>query len=411
MFVGVGPSRVRDLFKEARENSPCIVFIDEIDAVGRQRGRGGMGGNDERENTLNQLLVEMDGFNPSEGVVVLAGTNRVDILDQALTRPGRFDRQITVDKPDLKGRKDIFKVHLKDITLEDSIDDVAGRLAGLTPGFAGADIANICNEAAIVAARRKADSVSIEDFEKATDRIIGGLESNKIMSKDERSIVAHHEAGHAVAGWFLEHTDPLLKVTIIPRSSGALGFAQYLPKEVFLQTQDQIMDIVCMALAGRAAEEIFFGRVTTGASDDLRRVTDLVYSTIQVYGMNSRLGQLAFPKDPNAMWDERPYSEKTAKAMDEEAKRIVDEAYQRTLNLLAERKDEVEKVATMLLEKETITHDDVYDLIGARPYAGNAEYDEFVRRRKQVLGGFDSPGKNEKDLGQEADETLYPGLS
>ena len=231
MFVGVGPSRVRDLFKEARENAPCIIFIDEIDAVGRQRGRGGVGGNDERENTLNQLLVEMDGFDTTSGVVVLAGTNRIDILDQALTRPGRFDRQITVDRPDLKGRKEIFQVHLLGITLADPVDDVAGRLAGLTPGFAGADIANICNEAAIVAARRKGDSVTMDDFEKAIDRIIGGLESNKIMSADERSIVAHHEAGHAIAGWFLEHADPLLKVTIIPRTSGALGFAQYLPKE------------------------------------------------------------------------------------------------------------------------------------------------------------------------------------
>ena len=381
MFVGVGPSRVRDLFKEARENAPCIVFIDEIDAVGRQRGRGGIGGNDERENTLNQLLVEMDGFNPSTGVVVLAGTNRVDILDQALTRPGRFDRQITVDKPDLNGRKEIFLVHLKGITLEEDAEDIAGRLAGLTPGFAGADIANICNEAAIVAARRKADSVSMDDFEKATDRIVGGLESNKIMSKEERSIVAHHEAGHAVAGWFLEHADPLLKVTIIPRSSGALGYAQYLPKEVFLRTQDQIMDIVSMALAGRAAEEIFFGHVTTGASDDLRRVTDLVYSTIQLYGMNKRLGQLAFPKDPNAMFEERPYSDATATAMDEEAKLIVDAAYQRTLNLLQEKKEAVEQVASLLLEKETITHDDMVELLGARPFQGDPAYEEFVRRK------------------------------
>jgi len=383
MFVGVGPSRVRDLFKEARENAPCIIFIDEIDAVGRQRGRGGAGGNDERENTLNQLLVEMDGFDTTSGVVVLAGTNRVDILDQALTRPGRFDRQITVDRPDLKGRKAIFKVHLEGITLQDPADDVAGRLAGLTPGFAGADIANICNEAAIVAARRKADSVSMDDFEKATDRIIGGLESNKIMSVEERSIVAYHEAGHAIAGWFLEHADPLLKVTIIPRSSGALGFAQYLPKEVFLRTQEEIMDIVCMALAGRAAEEIFFGRVTTGASDDLRRVTDLVYSTIQIYGMNPRLGQLAFPKDDNAMFDERPYSEKTASAMDEEARMIVDAAYERTLELLRERKSEVESVAKMLLEKETIVHDDVHDLVGPRPFKGDPQYEEFVRRHRE----------------------------
>lgn len=408
MFVGVGPSRVRDLFKEARENSPCIIFIDEIDAVGRQRGRGGAGGNDERENTLNQLLVEMDGFDTKTGVVVLAGTNRVDILDQALTRPGRFDRQITIDKPDLRGRKDIFKVHLEGIVLKDPVDDVAGRLAGLTPGFAGADIANICNEAAIVAARRKADTVSMDDFEKATDRIIGGLESNKIMSEEERSIVAYHEAGHAIAGWFLEHADPLLKVTIIPRTSGALGFAQYLPKEVFLRTQDEIMDIVCMALAGRAAEEIFFGRVTTGASSDLRRVTDLVYSTIQLYGMNPRLGQLAFPKDPNAMFDERPYSEKTARVMDEEAKIIVDGAYQRTLDLLRERKEEVEMVAKLLLKKETIVHDDVLDMVGPRPFEGDPQYNDFVSRRKERTGNKDENAEANPSSPSEGSE---PGLA
>jgi AFG3 family protein len=414
MFVGVGPSRVRDLFSEARANAPCIIFIDEIDAVGRQRGRGGMGGNDERENTLNQLLVEMDGFSPSTGVVVLAGTNRVDILDQALTRPGRFDRQITVDKPDLKGRQAIFKVHLAGITLEDGVDDISGRLAGLTPGFAGADIANICNEAAIVAARRSAETVTLEDFEKATDRIIGGLESNKIMSKEERSIVAHHEAGHAVAGWFLEHADPLMKVTIIPRTSGALGFAQYLPKEVYLRTQNQIMDIVCMALAGRAAEEIMFGRVTTGASDDLRRVTEIVYSTIQLYGMNSRLGQLSYPKDPNAMWEDRPYSEKTAKAMDEEARLIIDAAYLRTLNLLKDKKTELQKVATMLLEKETITHDDVVDMIGARPFRGDPAYEEFIsRRRKDKVehGEIVEAEIEEEDDASTETGPLTPGLA
>ncbi|KAL7570843.1 hypothetical protein ACA910_018910 [Epithemia clementina (nom. ined.)] len=385
MFVGVGPSRVRDLFNEARQSAPCIIFIDEIDAVGRQRGRGGMGGNDERENTLNQLLVEMDGFETSTGVVVLAGTNRVDILDQALTRPGRFDRQITVDKPDLAGRKEIFKVHLRGITLDGEVESMAGRLSGLTPGFAGADIANICNEAAIVAARRNADTVSMDDFEKAIDRVIGGLESNKIMSSEERSIVAHHEAGHAVAGWFLEHADPLMKVTIIPRTSGALGYAQYLPKEVFLRTHAQIMDIVCMALAGRASEQIFFGRVTTGAQDDLKRVTDIVYSTIQLYGMNPRLGQLSFPKDPNAFWDERPYSEKTAKAMDEEARAIVDGAYERTLNLLKEKKEQVEAVAKLLLDKETITHDDLVELIGERPFEGDPAYREYVKRKWKTI--------------------------
>jgi ATP-dependent metalloprotease FtsH len=382
MFVGVGPSRVRDLFKDARAEAPCIIFIDEIDAVGRKRGRGNMsGGNDERENTLNQLLVEMDGFSPSTGVVVLAGTNRVDILDEALTRPGRFDRQIQVDKPDLIGRKEIFLVHLRGIKLEGEPDDFAGRLAGLTPGFSGADIANICNEAAIVAARRKGDAVTIDDFEKATDRIVGGLESNKIMSKEERAIVAHHEAGHAIAGWFLEHADPLLKVTIIPRSSGALGYAQYLPKEVFLRTQEQIMHVVMMALAGRAAEEVFFGKVTTGASDDLRRVTNLIYSTIQIYGMNSRVGQLAFPKDPNGFPGDKPYSDSTAEAMDEEAKKIVDEAYASTVKLITEKKEEVAKVANLLLEKETITHDDITDLVGPRPFIGNEEYQQFVSKR------------------------------
>jgi len=420
MFVGVGPSRVRDLFKEARANSPCIVFIDEIDAVGRQRGRGGFsGGNDERENTLNQLLVEMDGFTPTTGVVVLAGTNRIDILDQALTRPGRFDRQVVVDKPDLQGRKEIFNVHLKGITLEGEMEEYAGRLAGLTPGFAGADIANLCNEAAIVAARRKADSVSIQDFEKATDRIIGGLESNKIISDQERQIVAHHEAGHAVAGWFLEHADPLLKVTIIPRTSGALGFAQYLPKEVFLRTQEQIMDIVSMALAGRAAEEVFFGRVTTGASDDLRRVTQLVYSTIQTYGMNSRVGQLAYPQDNNdGMPGDRPYSDATAEAMDEEARAIVDAAYKRTVELIRERKEEVEMVAKLLIEKETITHDDVLDLIGPRPFKGDGQYEEYVSARHERKSEDKSEDKGAKektfsddiDLGNN-DGGLTPGLA
>ena len=416
MFVGVGPSRVRDLFKEARASAPCIIFIDEIDAIGRQRGRGGFsGGNDERENTLNQLLVEMDGFSPMTGVVVLAGTNRADILDSALTRPGRFDRQIQVDKPDLQGRKEIFQVHLKGIKLEDKIDEIAGRLAGLTPGFAGADIANICNEAAIVGARRKAESVSLEDFEKATDRIIGGLESHKIMSKEERLIVAHHEAGHAVAGWFLEHADPLLKVTIIPRSSGALGYAQYLPKEVFLRTEDQIMDIVCMALAGRAAEEVFFGNVTTGASDDLRRVTQLVYSTIQVYGMNSRVGQLAFPQKEDGMPGDKPYSNATAEAMDEEARSVVNAAYQRTLALIREKKQQVEAVAMFLLEKETITHDDVFDLIGPRPFPGDDAYNEFVSKRNRV-SPISEDNEAEREVEEESsgptlDGPLTPGLA
>lgn len=417
MFVGVGPSRVRDLFKEARANAPCIVFIDEIDAVGRQRGRGGFsgGGNDERENTLNQLLVEMDGFSPSTGVVVLAGTNRVDILDSALTRPGRFDRQITVDRPDLQGRKEIFQVHLKGITLESPVDEIAGRLAGLTPGFAGADIANLCNEAAIVGARRKAETVSLDDFEKATDRIIGGLESHKIMSAHEKKVVAHHEAGHAVAGWFLEHADPLLKVTIIPRTSGALGFAQYLPKEVFLRNRDQIMDVVCMALAGRAAEKVFFGEVTTGASDDLRRVTQMVYSTIKDFGMNTRLGKLSFPNNENAGPGDKLYSESTAEAMDEEARAIVDAAYQRTVDLITEHKEDVLKVANLLLDRETITHDDMIDLIGERPFVGDPAYEEYVRRKKPPTATSEPEEKSSDESETKAHTPLgtdlTPGLA
>jgi AFG3 family protein len=411
MFVGVGPSRVRDLFKEGRANAPCIIFIDEIDAVGRKRGQGGFrgGGNDERENTLNQLLVEMDGFSPTTGIVVLAGTNRVDILDEALTRPGRFDRQVQVDRPDLKGRKDIFKIHLKGLKLEGPIDDYAGRLAGLTPGFAGADIANICNEAAIVAARRKGESVSVADFEKATDRIIGGLESNKIMSEHERRIVAHHEAGHAMAGWFLEHADPILKVTIIPRTSGALGFAQYLPKEVYLRSQEQIMDVVCMALAGRAAEEVFFGDVTTGASDDLRRVTELVYSTIKDFGMNSSVGQLAFPTNNDTLGD-KPYSDSTAEAMDDEARRIVDAMYLRTVALIRKHKTETEKVANLLLEQETMTHDDIVDLVGPRPFKSNSAYQEYVTNRHT----YDKPKDDKKEDTETNDaihDDLTPGLA
>merc|ERR1712194_562709 len=415
MFVGVGPSRVRDLFKEARSNAPCIVFIDEIDAVGRERGKGGAsGGNDERENTLNQLLVEMDGFSPSTGVVVLAGTNRVDVLDKALTRPGRFDRQVMVDKPDIIGRKHIFLVHLKGITLEDEAEKISNRLAGLTPGFSGADIANICNEAAIQAARRKGESVSLQDFEKATDRIIGGMESTKIMSKQERDIVAHHEAGHAVAGWFLEHADPLLKVTIIPRTSGALGYAQYLPKEVFLRTQEQIMDYVCMALAGRAAEEILFGNVTTGASDDLNKVTQLVYNLIQTYGMNGRVGQLSFDNDngSSAPW-EKPYSEATAQAMDEEARTIVDNAYERTLDLLKSKQVELEKVAALLLEKEVIDHNDMIDILGQRPFKGDKAYEEFVNTQLENSKSEDNDqvAKDDEVDGDKKLDGAIPGLA
>ena len=402
MFVGVGPSRVRDLFKEARANAPCIVFIDEIDAVGRQRGKGGFSGsNDERENTLNQLLVEMDGFDSTTNVVLLAGTNRVDILDSALTRAGRFDRQITVDKPDIKGRKEIFEVHLKGLNLDKDAQEFSSRLAALTPGFVGADIANMCNEAAIVAARRGKPKIQLDDFEKATDRLVGGLESNKIMSAEERRVVAYHEAGHAVAGWNLEHADPLLKVTIVPRGSGALGYAQYLPKEIFLRTREQILDIVCMALAGRAAEQTVFGRVTTGAADDLRRVTQIVYQMVQVYGMNDNIGQVSFPQQEGGGFpQERLYSNATAEVMDAEVRAIVEEAYERTLKLMEEKREQVRLVAECLLENETITNIDVTNLIGERPHSAGKEYEEYANAGWTTL---DTKLGNEADADADAD--------
>jgi AFG3 family protein len=411
MFVGVGPSRVRDLFREARASAPCIVFIDEIDAVGRKRGRGGFGGGkDERENTLNQLLVEMDGFSERSNIVVLAGTNRVDVLDPALTRPGRFDRQINVDLPDIKGRRQIFEVYLKNLNLVGDAEDFSGRLAGLTPGFSGADIENLCNEAAIVAARKDKKKVDMECFEAAADRVIGGLESNKLITPEEKRIVAYHEAGHAVAGWNLEHADPLLKVTIVPRGKGALGYAQYLPKEVFLRTREQITDIMCMALAGRASEEVHFGNVTTGASDDLRRVTQMVYQMITVYGMSEKIGQLAFPKEDNGGFpQDKPYSDATAQLMDEEAKHIVDAAYKRTLALVQERKEQVGLVAEMLLEKETINHDDIVTLLGERPFKSHQSYQEFINSRLKDLETKQEKKAEEK--GDEEEEGMSPNLS
>lgn len=320
----------------------------------------------------------MDGFDNSTGIVILAGTNRVDILDTALTRPGRFDRKIQVDKPDIQGRKQIFEVYLKGITLDGEPASYSARLAALTPGFTGADISNICNEAAILAARRNKTKVDLKDFETATERIIGGLESNKLMSPEERRVVAYHEAGHAIAGWNLEHADPLLKVTIIPRGNGALGFAQYLPKEIFLRSKDQILDMVCMALAGRAAEQVNFGRVTTGAANDLQRVTQIVYQMVQVYGMNDKIGQVAFPKEDGAFPGDRMYSNATAELMDEEVKLIVDEAYKRTIKLMEDKKDQVILIAELLLAKETITNNDVAELIGKRPYKQSEEYEEYA---------------------------------
>lgn len=386
MFVGVGPSRVRDLFTQARSSAPCIIFIDEIDAIGKSRGRGGMaGGNDERENTLNALLVEMDGFTSSSGVVVLAGTNRADVLDKALLRPGRFDRQISIDKPDMRGRFQIFMVHLQPLKLQDEASDVAKRLAALTPGFAGADIANVCNEAALIAAREDKNHVEMIDFERATDRVIGGLEKkNKVISRKEREIVAHHEAGHAVAGWFLQHADPLIKVSIIPRGSAALGFAQYLPVDKFLQSTQQMKDFMIMALGGRVAEQLCFGSITTGAQDDLKRVTRAVYAQITNFGMSEKVGKIYFPKageSGNQFY--KPYSERTAEMIDDEAIRIVHEAYRDCEKLLTEKLPIVKQLATRLLEKEVVGEEDLIEVMGPRPFAKPATYDEFVGRYEQ----------------------------
>lgn len=386
MFVGVGPSRVRDLFTQARASAPCIIFIDEIDAIGKARGRSGIsGGNDERENTLNALLVEMDGFSSSAGVVVLAGTNRADVLDKALLRPGRFDRQISIDKPDMRGRYQIFMVHLQPLKLKDEASKIAKRLAALSPGFAGADIANICNEAALIAARQDKNFVEMIDFEKAIDRIIGGLEKkNKVISRKEREIVAHHEAGHAVAGWYLKHADPLIKVSIIPRGSAALGFAQYLPVDKFLQSREQMKDFMIMALGGRVAEQLCFGSITTGAQDDLKRITRAVYAQITNFGMSEKVGKIYFPKageSGNQFY--KPYSEKTAELIDDEALRIVEEAYLDCEKLLTEKLDVVKTLAARLLDKEVIGEEDLIDVLGPRPFAKPATYDEFVGRFEQ----------------------------
>ena len=368
MFVGVGPSRVRDLFAQARAQKPSIIFIDEIDAIGRQRGRGGFaGGNDERENTLNQLLVEMDGFGTKEGVIVLAGTNRPDILDKALLRPGRFDRQITVDRPDITGREQIFRVHLAKIALDGPVDHYSERLAALTPGFAGADIANMCNEAALAAARENVNSVSLKHFEYAADRVIAGLEKkSKVVNKTERRTVAYHEAGHAVVGWFLEHAEPLLKVSIVPRGSAALGFAQYLPNENLLATTQQLIDMMCMTLGGRAAEQVMLGKISTGAQNDLEKVTQMAYNTVAVYGMNSKIGLLSFPKDEQSL--KSPYSEDTARMIDEEVRQLVDTAYKRTVALVEEKKHLVEAMAQGLLDKEVLQRHDLVKILGERPF-------------------------------------------
>lgn len=367
MFVGVGASRVRDLFKQAREKAPCIIFIDEIDAIGRARGKNVMMSNDERENTLNQLLVEMDGFGTDIGIIILAATNRPDVLDSALLRPGRFDRQISIDRPDLVGREAIFKVHLQPIKVSQTLD--IHKLAEQTPGFAGADIANVCNEAALIAARKDKQAVDMSDFQDAIDRVIGGLEKkNKIIAPHEKEIIAYHEAGHAICGWFLEHAYPLLKVTIVPRGSAALGYAQYTPKEQYLYNTDQLNDQIAMTLGGRASEDIFFGKISTGASNDLQQVTKIAYSMVTIYGMNEKIGNISYydPNQDNVFT--KPFSEETGKLIDEEVRHIVEISYERTKKLLVEKKAEVELLAKELLKREVLFQSDVEQLIGKRPF-------------------------------------------
>ncbi|SUZ69763.1 uncharacterized protein METZ01_LOCUS22617 [marine metagenome] len=384
MFVGVGAARVRDLFKKAKEKAPCIVFIDEIDAIGRSRGRGQMpGSNDERENTLNSLLVEMDGFSTDSGVIILAATNRPDVLDSALLRPGRFDRQITIDKPDLIGREAIFKVHVRGLTLNEDVN--LKNLAAQTPGFAGAEIANVCNESALIAARKNKKTIEMDDFQDAIDRVIGGLEKkNKIISPEEKKIVAYHEAGHAIAGWYLEHADPLVKVSIVPRGIAALGYAQYLPKEQFLYQTDQLLDEMCMALGGRAAEEIIFGKISTGALNDLERITKMAYSIVSVYGMNKNIGNISFFDSKQSDYNfTKPYSDSTAEKIDFEVRKIVENAYERTKNLLINKKEQLEKIAKKLLEKEILFQNDIELLIGKRPFKNPTNYQSFTKEKDE----------------------------
>jgi cell division protease FtsH len=394
MFVGVGASRVRDLFKQAKEKAPAIIFIDEIDAIGRARGKNHLqSSNDERENTLNQLLAEMDGFGTDSGVIILAATNRADILDSALMRPGRFDRQISVDRPDIIGREQIFKVHLKPLTkLAGDVD--VHRLAAQTPGFAGAEIANVCNEAALIAARHGKDLVSMKDFQDAIDRVIGGLEKkNKIISPEEKKIVAYHEAGHAVAGWFLEFADPLLKVSIVPRGVAALGYAQYLPKEQYLYRTEQLIDSMCMTLGGRVAEQIFFGKISTGAQNDLERITKLAYSMVTIYGMSPKVGNVSF-NDPTGEYGyQRPYSEQTAQLIDQEVRELIDTAYNRTIALLTEKKAEVESIAVELLDKEIIFKSDLDRIIGKRPFDEDEHITATIAAANQTDLEKDEPVK------------------
>ena len=371
MFVGVGASRVRDLFRQAKEKAPCIIFIDEIDAVGRARGKNpSMGGNDERENTLNQLLTEMDGFGTNSGIIVIAATNRADILDKALLRAGRFDRQIHVDLPDLNERKEIFGVHLRPLKLDPSVD--VDTLSRQTPGFSGADIANVCNEAALIAARNKKKAVDKQDFLDAIDRIIGGLEKKtKVMTQKEKEAIAIHEAGHATISWFLEHANPLIKVTIVPRGR-ALGAAWYMPEERQITTKEQMLDEMCATLGGRAAEECFIGHVSTGAMNDLERVTKQAYAMVAYAGMSDKLSNLCYYNNQEYSFN-RPYSEKTAEKIDTEVHKMIQEQYERAKALLSEHKEGHAELARILIEREVIFAEDVENIFGKRPWTSRSE--------------------------------------
>ncbi len=373
MFVGVGASRVRDLFKQAKEKAPSIIFIDEIDAIGRARGKSPMtGANDERENTLNQLLTEMDGFTPNSGVIVIAATNRADILDKALLRAGRFDRQIHVELPDLKEREEIFKVHMRPLKLDDSVD--VRFLAKQTPGFSGADIANVCNEAALIAARKSREAITKQDFMDAIDRIIGGLEKkNKVISPAEKKVVAHHEAGHATVSWLLEHAHPLVKVTIVPRGK-SLGAAWYLPEERQITTYNQMFDEITATLGGRAAEEVIFGEISTGALNDLEKATKQAYAMVVYYGLSKKIGNISYydSTGQQEMSFSKPFSEKTNEIIDQEIKSIVEKAYKRAVEILKKEKEGLKKLARLLLDKEVIFGEDLENIFGKRPW-GNAE--------------------------------------
>ena len=392
MFVGVGASRVRDLFRQAKEKSPCIVFIDEIDAVGRARGKSAaMGGNDERENTLNQLLTEMDGFGSNSGIIILAATNRVDVLDKALLRAGRFDRQIHVDLPDLNERKEVFGVHLRPIKIDETVD--VDLLARQTPGFSGADIANVCNEAALIAARHRKKKVGKQDFLDAVDRIIGGLEKkNKITTEEERRSIAIHEAGHASISWLLQYANPLIKVTIVPRGR-ALGAAWYLPEERQITTREQMLDEMCATVAGRAAEELFIGRISTGAMNDLERVTKQAFGMVSYLGMSDKLPNLCYYNNDEYSF-QRPYSEKTAELIDEEVKRIVNEQYARAKQILSEHKEGHARLAQLLIDKEVIFAEDVEEIFGPRPWTS---------RSAEIISANIKP-KEEEEPGQEPQE-------